>query len=46
MYYNIYMDNRDKILRYLRKEINITGIPPTVREICKEVGLKSTSAVQ
>ena len=46
MYYNIYMDNRDKILRYLRKEITITGIPPTIREICKEVGLKSTSSVQ
>ena len=46
MYYNIYMDNRDKILRYVRKEITITGIPPTIREICKEVGLKSTSSVQ
>ena len=40
------MDNREKILRYVRKEITITGIPPTIREICKEVGLKSTSSVQ
>ena len=40
------MDNRDKILQFIKSEIIIRGIPPTIREICKEVGLKSTSSVQ
>lgn len=40
------MDNRDKILQFIKSEIIIRGIPPSIREICKEVGLKSTSSVQ
>ena len=40
------MNNRDKILKFVKKEIFEKGIPPTIREICKEVGLKSTSSVQ
>lgn len=33
------------ILDYIRKKIEISNYPPTVREICKAVGLKSTSTV-
>ena len=40
------MNNRDRILKFVKKEIFEKGIPPTIREICKEVGLKSTSSVQ
>ena len=32
-----------KILEYLRKEIGDKGYPPTIREICTAVGIKSTS---
>ena len=46
MYYNIDMDNRDKILKFVKDEISSKGIPPSIREICSEVGLKSTSSVQ
>lgn len=34
-----------KILEFIKKEIQIKGYPPSVREICKAVGLKSTSTV-
>ena len=33
------------ILNYIKAEINRKGYPPSVREICKAVGLKSTSTV-
>ena len=33
------------ILEYLKSEIRDNGYPPTVREICEEVHLKSTSSV-
>ncbi|SHI70755.1 SOS-response transcriptional repressor, LexA [Dethiosulfatibacter aminovorans DSM 17477] len=33
------------ILNYIKKEISDNGYPPSVREICKAVGLKSTSTV-
>lgn len=33
------------ILNYIKKEIADLGYPPSVREICKAVGLKSTSTV-
>lgn len=33
------------ILNYIKMEINRKGYPPSVREICKAVGLKSTSTV-
>ena len=34
-----------KILAYIREEIQNKGYPPSVREICTAVGLKSTSSV-
>lgn len=33
------------ILDYMKKEIAIKGYPPTVREICSALGIKSTSTV-
>ncbi|MBQ3079036.1 MAG: transcriptional repressor LexA [Clostridia bacterium] len=33
------------ILEYIRKELETKGYPPSVREICAAVGLKSTSTV-
>ncbi len=32
-----------KILAYMKEEIRIKGYPPTVREICTAIGIKSTS---
>ena len=40
------MDNRDRILKFVKEEVNAKGIPPSIREICNAVGLKSTSSVQ
>ncbi|MBR6689370.1 MAG: transcriptional repressor LexA [Clostridia bacterium] len=37
--------NEDNILNYIRKQVEEVGYPPTVREICAAVGLKSTSSV-
>ncbi|HAE43408.1 MAG TPA: repressor LexA [Clostridiales bacterium] len=37
--------NQLKILNYIKEEINSKGYPPSVREICKAVGLSSTSTV-
>lgn len=34
-----------QIYEYIKKQINEKGYPPTVREICSAVGLKSTSTV-
>lgn len=34
-----------EILEYIREDIKSLGYPPSVREICKGVGLKSTSSV-
>ncbi|TCO79213.1 transcriptional repressor LexA [Marinisporobacter balticus] len=36
---------QEKILNYIRNEVNSKGYPPSVREICAAVGLKSTSTV-
>ncbi len=33
------------ILDYLKKTISDKGYPPSIREICSAVGLKSTSSV-
>ena len=33
------------ILEFLQSEANRSGVPPTVREICKATGIKSTSTV-
>ncbi len=37
--------NQQKILDFIRSEIETKGYPPSVREICAAVGLKSTSSV-
>ncbi|MFQ9515422.1 MAG: transcriptional repressor LexA [Eubacterium sp.] len=36
---------QEQILNYIKEELLSKGYPPTVREICEEVGLKSTSSV-
>ena len=37
--------NQQKILDFIKSEIDLKGYPPSVREICQAVGLKSTSTV-
>ena len=37
--------NELNILNYIRKQVKEVGYPPSVRELCKAVGLKSTSSV-
>lgn len=38
-------DREASILKFIRDTVNTKGYPPTVREICNAVGLKSTSTV-
>ena len=38
-------EKQRRILDFIKKEIREKGYPPSVREICKAVGLKSTSTV-
>ena len=38
-------NNEQKILDFIKKQIKESGYPPSVREICAAVGLKSTSSV-
>lgn len=38
-------DKQKEILEYIKEEILHRGYPPSVREICKAVNLKSTSSV-
>lgn len=38
-------NKQEEILNYIKNEILKRGFPPTVREICQTVGLKSTSSV-
>jgi len=38
-------DKQVKILNFIKEEICNKGYPPSVREICKAVNLKSTSTV-
>lgn len=38
-------ENQQRILEFIKKEIEYKGYPPSVREICAGVGLKSTSTV-
>lgn len=38
-------ENQQKILGFIRSEIETKGYPPSVREICAAVGLRSTSSV-
>ncbi len=42
---NTLSDKQKKILEFLKEEIKAKGYPPSVREICDAVGLKSTSTV-
>ena len=37
--------SQSKILEFIKQEIELKGYPPSVREICKAVGLKSTATV-
>ena len=36
---------QQKILEFMKNEISTKGYPPTVREICSAIGIKSTSTV-
>ena len=36
---------QQKILEFMKEEISTKGYPPTVREICTAIGIKSTSTV-
>lgn len=38
-------DKQQEILEYMKEQILAKGYPPSVREICTAVGLKSTSSV-
>ena len=38
-------EREKKILEYMKTEIREKGYPPTVREICAALGIKSTSTV-
>lgn len=38
-------ERQNEILCYIKHEVKIKGYPPSVREICKAVGLNSTSTV-
>ena len=38
-------EREQKILDYMKNEIRTKGYPPTVREICASLGIKSTSTV-
>lgn len=38
-------DKQIQILNYLKDQVKLKGYPPSVREICEAVGLKSTSTV-
>ena len=38
-------EKQQQILDYMKNEVKEKGYPPSVREICDAVGLKSTSTV-
>ena len=38
-------DRQEKILEYIKSEVQRRGFPPSVREICDAMGIKSTSTV-
>mgnify|MGYP000978793666 CR=1 FL=1 len=38
-------NSQRRILEFIKKEIELKGYPPSVREICEAVNLKSTSTV-
>ncbi len=43
--YDDLTEKQAKIMRFILEEVKERGYPPSVREICKAVGLKSTSSV-
>lgn len=45
MAYGKITEKQKIILEYIKSEILSKGYPPSVREICSAVGLKSTSSV-
>ena len=45
MSYGKITEKQMQLLEYIKNEILSSGYPPTVREICDAVGLKSTSSV-
>ncbi|NLJ57643.1 MAG: transcriptional repressor LexA [Tissierellia bacterium] len=45
MSYENLSDKQIKILQYIKDELSLKGYPPSIREICKAVGLSSTSSV-
>lgn len=42
---NYINDNQEKILNFIKQMVTEKGYPPSVREICQGVGIKSTSTV-
>nr|WP_252227725.1 transcriptional repressor LexA [Caldicoprobacter algeriensis] len=44
MYQNI-TDKQRKVLEFIKKELKTKGYPPSVREICEGLGIRSTSTV-
>ena len=45
MSYEGLSDKQVKILQFIKDELTLKGYPPSIREICKAVGLSSTSSV-
>jgi len=45
MNYEGLSDKQIKIIQYIKDELTLRGYPPSIREICKAVGLSSTSSV-
>jgi repressor LexA len=45
MSYEGLSDKQVQILKYIKDELTLRGYPPSIREICKAVGLSSTSSV-
>ncbi len=43
MYQDLTRQEED-VLEFIKKQINLTGFPPSVREICAALGFKSTSS--
>ena len=35
---------RQRVLDYIKQQVRTTGYPPSVREICRALGFKSTSS--
>ena len=42
---NYINDNQERILNFIKQMVTEKGYPPSVREICQGVGIKSTSTV-